>query len=144
MTEEEDSEGALRREAVYLGRQVFGVDLPSSVVKRYIRANRQLLAGEFPGDAALRSALERAVRERRDVEALELVLRPRRRHNLITRKLHVLSFLIETEPRFLPLYLNERRARAWAWTALAGHGLRAVAKYVRGRWLLARLGLARD
>lgn len=144
MMEKEDNECALSREAVYLGRQVFGVDLPSSVVGAYMRANRQLLAGESARDAALNRALERAVREGRDVEALELVLRLRRRDNLITRKLHALSYLIETEPRFLPLYLNERRVRVRAWAALAGHGLRAAGKYVRGRWLLARLGLARD
>jgi hypothetical protein len=140
----EDGADALSREAVYLGRQVFGVELPSSLVEAYVRANRQLLAGDSTRDAVLESALARAVREQRDVEAVELVLRLARRDNLITRKVHVLSYLIETQPSFLPLYLNERRAPVRAWAALATHGLRAIWKRVRGRRVLRRLGLPRD
>ena len=77
-----------------------------------------------------------------DLEAMEFALRLSNRRNVFTRKLHVLAFLIESDPRYVGRFLNDTPRRAGAFLSLGGHTLRAVWKLVRGRWLLRRLAAA--
>jgi hypothetical protein len=129
----------LRAEAEYLARRAFGVALRASDAVRYADANLVLGLGDGAGDGAQERLLRQAMTRHADVEALEFALRLSNRRNVVTRKLHVLAFLIESDPRYAPRFLNDTPSRARAYAALAAHALRAVWKYAVGRRLRRRL-----
>jgi hypothetical protein len=130
-------EDDLVREGVYLSRQVFGVAPSSRLVERYASASRSLLRD--PTQARLAAALHQAVREEWDVEALELALRLRNRSNLVTQKVHLLSYLIETQVAGSAAYLNDRSTPVRAYLVLAAHAVRALWKLAWGTVLMKRL-----
>ena len=132
----------LSREGAYLSRQVFGVEPLPQLLEQYVRANHALLGeGRIAEASRLARALRQAVSARLDVEALEFALRLRQRANLVTQKVHLLSYLIETDVAFSSRYLNDRKTRARAHVLLAAHAVRGLWKYARGRWLMKRLGI---
>jgi enoyl-CoA hydratase/carnithine racemase len=135
--EPEAGDAFLAQEGLYLARRVFGLALPEPLVWRYVAANQALFTSEvLSGQEALRRSLRRAVVEQLDVEALELALRWRGRANLVSQKVHVLSYLIESEPALAHLYLSERRRQGQAYVVLGLYVLRTAWKYARGRRLL--------
>jgi hypothetical protein len=132
----------LAREGAYLSRQVFGVEPPPELLDQYVRANQALLGEPQTGEGSgLARAWRRATSARLDVEALEFALRLRLRSNLVTQKVHLLSYLIETRLEFSSRYQNERRSRSRAYLLLAVHAIRGLWKYAHGQWLIRRLGI---
>lgn len=131
--------GDLRTEAVYLARRAFGVELRATDAARYADATAVLAIARSDRDDAQDRVLRQAVSRNADVEALEFAWRLLDRRNVVTRKLHVIAFLIESDPRYVRRFLNDTRSRTRAFLALGAHALRAVWKYVVGRWLLWRL-----
>jgi hypothetical protein len=132
---------ALRDEAIYMARQVYGVALRPADAIRYAEAHAAL-GLDRGADAAHLQLLRRAIADGADVEALEFALRLSNRRNVLTKKLHVLAFLIESDPRYVGRFLNDSPRRARAFVSLGGHTLRGAWKLVRGRWLLKRLAAA--
>jgi hypothetical protein len=132
----------LIREGAYLSRRVFGVEPPPQLLERYVRANHTLLGeGRTTESSPLAQALRHMVSARLDVEALEFALRLRQRSNLVTQKVHLLSYLIETHAVFSSRYLNDRNRRVRGYVLLALHTIRGFWKYARGRRLMKRLGI---
>jgi hypothetical protein len=129
----------LRTEAEYLARRAFGVALRASDAVRYADAVVVLGVAKGDVDGSQERLLQQAIAQDADVEALEFALRLANRRNVITRKLHVLAFLIESDPRYAQRFLNDTPSRARACLALGGHALRAVWKYAVGRRLRRRL-----
>lgn len=133
----------LAQEAAYLGESVFGLHLPEDLVRRYVAAVRALFTAKvLSGQEPLQGFLRRAIREHLDVEALELALRLRGRANLVSQKVQVLSYLIESHPGFTDLFLSQRRRRGQAYVVLGLQVARTAWKYVRGRRILRRLEAA--
>ena len=132
---------ALQDGAMYVARHVFGVALRPTDAVRYARAH-EALGLDRGADASQIDLLRRAMAQDADLEAMEFALRLSNRRNVFTRKLHVLAFLIESDPRYVGRFLNDTPRRAGAFLSLGGHTLRAVWKLVRGRWLLRRLAAA--
>ena len=129
----------LRAEAVFLARRAYGVDLRPTDAARYADANLVLGIDAAEADGAHERLLRQAIARDADIEALEFALRLSNKRNLITRKLHVIAFLIESDPRFASRFLSDTRSRTRAVVALGAHTLHAVWKYAVGRWLLRRL-----
>lgn len=131
----------LRAEAVFLARRAFGVTLRPEDAGRYAAAHDALAITSDPDADRDHALLRRAMARNADIEGLEFALRLRRRRNVLTRKLHVLAFLIEADQANAPRFVSET-PRPWQGRlALAGHGLRAAWKYVIGRWWLRRLAV---
>jgi hypothetical protein len=138
----ESESASLAAEARYFGKRVLDLDLAPEIVDRYVAANKALFArADLADSLPLVKALRAVVATGMDVEALEFALRLRRRRNLVTQKLHILSYLLETHAAYLSLYLNDHRYRLGAYMTLAAHVPRAIWKYLRGRRLLRRLGI---
>lgn len=131
--------GDLRTEAVYLARRAFGLELRPSDAARYADANVDLGIEQRGHEGSQERLIRQAIAQGADVEALEFALRLSNRRNLLTRKLHVVAFLIESDPQYVGRFLNDRRSRTRGFLALGAHALRAVWKYAVGRWLLRRL-----
>jgi hypothetical protein len=132
---------ALQDEALYLARRVFGVALRPADALRYAEAH-EVLGLDAAADVSQRDLLRRAMAQDADLEAIEFALRLSNRRNVFTKKLHILAFLIESDPRYVSRFLNDTPRRAGAFLSLGGHTVRAVWKLVRGRWLLRRLAAA--
>lgn len=129
----------LQTEAEYLARRAFGVILRASDAARYADATVALRITHGDVNGSHERLLQQAIAQDADVEALEFALRLSNRRNLITKKLHVLAFLIESDPAYAPRFLNETPSRARAYAALSAHALRAVWKYAVGRRLQRQL-----
>jgi hypothetical protein len=130
---------SLRREAEYLARSVFGLGLNSADAERYANADSALAIASHDPDGSQRALLTRAIDDRLDLEAIELVLRLSNRRNVVTMKVHVLAFLLESDPRHVRRFLADRPQRVRALLSIAGHAARAPWKYLRGSMLLRRL-----
>lgn len=129
----------LRTEAVFLARRAFGFELRASDAVRYAEANVVLGICHGDADGSQERLMRRAIAQDSDVEALEFALRLSNRRNVFTKKLHVLAFLIESDPRYVHRFLNDTPSRARAYLTLGAHTLRAVWKYAVGRRLRRRL-----
>jgi hypothetical protein len=129
-------------EAVFLARRAYGVALSARDAERYVEAHAALRLMSGTGAAAQDRLVQQAISRGADVEALEFAWRRSDRRNLLTRKLHVLAFLIEADPRYATRFLNDRPRRAHAILSLGAHTVRAAWKYCVGRWWLWRLAAA--
>lgn len=127
----------LEAESTLLARELFGVDLPEDTREKYALANKEILAQTSPAELAM---VDRAIESGADLEALEFALRLRNRGNLLSRKAHVLSYLIETNPRFTGRFLNERPRRIRAYFALTWFVLYSGWKLLKGTFTIRRLG----
>jgi hypothetical protein len=120
-----------------LALSLFGIDPPATLVASYQRAVLQSVAGT--GAAADEERVAAAVRRGADLEALEFAWRRRDPKNLLSRKAHLLAFLLETDPRSVHRFVLERPQRLRAPLALAAALARAPWKAWKGRRLLRRL-----
>jgi hypothetical protein len=135
-----DEEERTRNEGAQLARAVFGIELSLDAARRYSDAIRVLGVGNGDGAASDANLLARAIARGADLEAIELALRLTRRQNAITHRVHILSFLIESDAKHAERFRNTDRARLRAFRSLAWHTLRGLWKFLRGRWLISRLG----
>lgn len=122
---------ALAAEAQALHRSVFGGSAPPLLVESYVAAHRVVRPG---ADAGVRRAIEREL----DLEALELYWRIRRPEHALVQKAQILVYLAEALPEYQTRIVGETRRTDWALWRLGGHGLRSLAKYVRGAYLILR------
>src|SRR5687768_10946323 len=107
----------LQNEAVYMARRVFGVALRSSDAVRYAEAH-PVLGIEAGEDASQLDLIRRALAHDADLEAMEFALRLSNRRNVLTKKLHILAFLIESDPAYVGRFLNETNTRTRAFVTL--------------------------
>jgi hypothetical protein len=81
------------------------------------------------------------VAARLDAEAIELAMRLRRGDPVLTKKIHVLFYLVEVRSRYYHYFVNERAAFWLAVFRIAAGCLRTVYKYVKGAMLIRRYEL---
>jgi hypothetical protein len=89
------------REATYLHTCLFHRLPDVLTIARYDAAHREL----FPDDAPT-PTIARIVERHLDAEAIEFALRRRGRGRELTRKLQVLSYLVEARSRYLDQFVN--------------------------------------
>ena len=128
---------ALEQEARYLHARFFGRPLPEVVVARYVDANQLCFPNLSGRDRAL---LRQVIASRLDPEALELVLRWRKRTPVLTRKIQILFYLLEVRSEYYPYFVNQKPGRARAVAHLALALLRTAWKAVKGAVLVWRYG----
>jgi len=128
----------LADEARFLHHAFFQQDLPGEVVQQYVAANQGCLPPPAPRAAA---ALRRIVAARLDAEAIELVLRLHRRDPVLTKKIHVLFYLVEVRAQYYHCFVNEQAASWQAVFRIAAGCWRTVYKYVKGAILIRRYEL---
>lgn len=127
----------LRVEAAYLHRALFGFEPAVEIAERYASANVHCL-GHLAHE---QSRVDRIIEGKLDVEAVECAMRHLRPDNLLTRKLHVLLYLVEVRRSYYHLFFNETSARLKGNIRICVHILRSVYKAVKGRLLIWRYGL---
>ncbi len=135
----EISEDTLLREADHLHRIFFGGPVPPQIAERYVQANWKC----FPAvDQRSAERIARIVDARLDAEAVELVLRVRRRDSVLTRKIQILFYLAEVRAAYYSKFVNEQPGLPHAAAALAGSVLKTGYLYAKGLFLIWRHRLA--
>jgi hypothetical protein len=127
---------SLADEADVLHRCLFSQPLDPSVTARYRAAHEQL----FPAEETS-ATVARVVARRLDAEAVEFALRRRGAGGQLTRKMHILCYLVEVRSAYLPEFVNLQPGRARAVGGLAVALVRAGWKLIKGEYLVRRHGL---
>jgi hypothetical protein len=127
---------SLAEEALYLHRSLFGETPDPVTIERYAAAHRKL----FPNDAGS-PLLARIVSRGLDVEAVEFALRRRGAGGELTRKIQILSYLVEVRARYQHCFVSIEPGRAKAVVELAAAVIRSSWKFVKGEYLVRRHGL---
>ncbi len=125
-----------RHDAERLYRAVFGAAAPRAVIDRYLEASALLDAAATP---EARAAYRRALAGVRDVEALEVAARYRRRLPLLSEHMRLMVYLAESAPENQRYFVKRRPSRAAAWTVLFAGAFRTAYKLAKGALLLARV-----
>lgn len=127
------SDPSLDIECSALCRQIFDASPSAAQLVQYRLANAQAFG---PADEADLAWVREAVAKARDLEALELVLRVSHPDNVLSKKIQILSFLVEATPAGFPHFVRTHDARLQAWASLALSAFRSLYKFVKGQGLL--------
>ncbi|MBN1196613.1 MAG: hypothetical protein JXA62_04330 [Candidatus Aminicenantes bacterium] len=117
-------------------RVLFKESAPAGITAAYARACRRLLPKRE------QHSLDLPPRSRPAVEALEFAWRLADPGNSLTRRMHIMLYLTEANPRHFDTFVPQRSRRLSAWPCLAFHLLRSVGLLVKGVWLRRRYPLA--
>jgi hypothetical protein len=109
---------------------------PSEVVReRYGRYLRSI--GQDPTP----QWLDRLIRDRVNLEAVEFALRLRSSHHPLRQRMHILSLICEPGSLYWDHYYNGSPRRARAWASLLWNVARSSVLWARGTWLVRRYRL---
>ncbi len=76
--------------------------------------------------------LRKALAAKRDLEALEYAWRLGCHDNILTKKVHIFMYLLETSPDHYNKFVNESKQRTTAYVVLGFQGLRSALKLCKG------------
>lgn len=124
----------LLEEAEYFYKKIFSAPIPLHIEEKYIAAN---LAKLPQHDERIRTL----ILKKADIEAVELAWRFKAPRNILTKKIHILIYLAETNPANFPLFFNTKKRRLVSFILLSGHFIRSAGKLLKGKFLLGRYRL---
>jgi hypothetical protein len=126
---------SLADEARFLHASLFSRPIDEDIVERYVAAHHALFPSENP------AAVARIVAMRLDVAAVEFALRRRRACPELTRKIQILSYLVEVRAQYQDDFVAARREPVRAILVLSCRILGAGWKLAKGEYLVRLYGL---
>jgi hypothetical protein len=57
--------------------------------------------------------------------------------NALSQKAHIISYLLETNPKYYSVFINETQERTYAWAALSFFIARSVIKTLKGLFIIS-------
>lgn len=138
MTQGGQNDSALEREVTYFHDYFFRGPLDRDVLSRYVAANRRCLPSV---ESECSRMIEKIVSLALDIEAIEFVLRQKKRDNCLTRKIQILFFLVEVRSRYFGYFFNCRNDRFSGIMSLLRSILITPYKYVKGVYLIRKYEL---
>jgi len=123
-------------EADTIYRALFYQGAPDVVRKRFIEASHQLHQKISAQELAL---YYRAIKAVKDLEALEVACRWRKKMPLLTLKFRLMVYLAETLPENQRFFINERTSLIRGLCCIAVSVVQTMYKLCRGFYLLTRL-----
>ena len=126
----------LRTEGELLHASIFGSPIPEPVLQKYIEAHRYYLTS--PDQSEL-SWMNKVIRLKFDLEALEIVLRFSNPRHWLVRKVKIFGIHHRAFDAYRLLFINERPQRCRAIITLTFHSLKTTGKFLKGKFLLWRL-----
>jgi hypothetical protein len=126
----------LRNEGKLLHASIFRSPIPEPVLQKYIEAHHYYLISP---DLSELTWMNKVIRLRFDLEALEIALRFSNQRHLLVRKVKILVYITEAFDGYRPLFINEHPQKLRAIVTLAFYGLKTVWKFLKGKFLLWRL-----
>jgi hypothetical protein len=131
------SQEELRQECRFLCKSVLKLTPSPTALDRYVEAHEIVFAQmtKLPS-SRFDSLVSEAVRRRQDIEALEYALRSKQEITILTKKLHLLLYIIETHPVHQTLFVNTRDSVLKGYVVLAYQIIRSSYKLFKGRMML--------
>ena len=126
----------LRTEGELLHTSIFGSPIPEPVLQKYIEAHQYYLTS--PDQSEL-SWMNKVIRLKFDLEALEIALRFSNPRHWLVRKVKILVYITEAFDAYRLFFINEHPQRWRAILTLTFHGLKTSGKFLKGKFLLWRL-----
>lgn len=114
---------------------LFGGPAPGEITATYARACLLLLPTQEQQSLVL------PPRSRSAVEALEFASRRADPGNSLTRRMHIMLYIAEADPRHFDTFIPQRSQRLSAWPYLGFHLLRSLGLLLKGTWLRRRYPL---
>lgn len=140
MTADPIQAASLAAEVDYFHQSLFRKSTPKAVIERYVEAHHPRFHRVFdPSDLIAVSAV---VRQRLDVEAVEFELRCKKKGHALSKKLQILSFLLEVRAEYYDFFVNTSESRITACLKLAAALLMTPFKRLKGKYLVWRYDLA--
>jgi len=131
----------LVREFRYLAKRIFGVEPGPKLAESYVQANTIIFRGVNVDQ--IQKFMIAALERKYDLEAIESVLRLKRRPNFLTQKVQILFYLMETRPEYFTLFVNKKGSMPVAYILLSIQTLRSLLMLIKGV-LLLRTPLCRE
>lgn len=129
----------LNAEADYLHRCFFGEPADEILMDRYAGAHDRY--GIKEGQQCLR-LMKIVITHCLDAEAVEYALRLKNRNNILTRKVEILHFLAECQPRRSKDFFNDKDMGPKVWLDIIRALVDTLRYFIVGRRLVRRYGLA--
>jgi len=124
----------LKAEAIYIHQFYFGYDPPEAIVAEYVRAHQCCTFQSLACDAR-----ELIIRNRLDLDAIELA--SRHSQGSLGKKIILLFYLLEAEPQYQYVFVNQDSGRLKAVAALSCTALAMPYRWLKGVWLRWRFHL---
>lgn len=135
--------GSLAREADLFHRVLLQEPMPLGIRARYVEAHQYVFpANELSSRAQEIETIQRVLDQRLDVEAVEMALRRKSPRHLLTQKIHIFLYLVESEPRYYSRFYNDERKRVRSYLILGLLVLQSAFTLLRGMLLIWRYRLA--
>ncbi len=131
MNQTSDHSSLLEKEAKYFYQKIFPGQAPQQIIEKYVAANQQLLPGSTGQDA-----IAQLVNKKADIEAIEIAWRFHARNNILTKKIHILVYLVETTPEHFHNFVEIRKRRILSYFVMGYHLIRSIYKLIKGKILL--------
>lgn len=126
-------------EANFFNHQVFSGKLTPEIISQYVKAHEFVL--KSPAVTIKKIDLSLIIDKSLDLEAIEYALRLKFRDNLITKKIHILSYLLEANRDYNSLYFNEKAGFLKGFIILGYHVVRSCYLFIKGSYLINRYNL---
>ena len=134
-----DERNELYTEAKYLYLGFFNECPPEWLLEKYVRVHD---AYDVSASQKEIKAIGAIVKHGLDVEAVEYVMRLRKRDNLLTKKVEIIHYLAECSSRRFGDFFLEADIDWRGWVLLLRSLVRVPWCFVMGHWLIRRHGLA--
>jgi hypothetical protein len=122
-------------ECEYLCRSVYGLHPDIKTVQTYLQANHIIFSKRQPS-LQERFVIHQCIKRKLDAEAVEFFMRIKRPKNSLSQKVHIISYLLETNPEYYSVYINEKRTPVHAWASLIFYIARSIVKFVKGSLII--------
>ena len=120
----------LSLEAEFFYEALFHKKIPSSIRNRYIEAHKACDLNH----GFMQSSLKIIVSKRLDIQAIELC--SRNSSSVLTKKVHLLVYLMEVTPQYYSIFINEKSCRIKAFFILTFSVFQSAWKWTKGHYLI--------
>ncbi len=138
MTELRQEDKELELEARCFHDHLFREKLHQEIIVRYTAANRAYVPHV---DSQTASMMAKIVSHGLDVEAIEYVLRLKKKDNVLTKKVQILFFLVEVRSQYFDYFFNRKKARLKAAGGIVFSVTMTIYKFIKGKYLIWRYDL---
>jgi hypothetical protein len=129
----------LRQECRFLCTSVLKITPCAATLDRYVEAHQILFTqsiGEGVSSSPFDSLVSEAIKRGQDIEALEYALRWQQEITVLTKKLHMLLYIIEIHPVHHKLFVNASNSVLKGYVILGYEIVRSLYKLLKGRMML--------
>lgn len=133
-----DAHENLLKEANYF-LNILKIKHSDDVIDRYIKAHKYVFRS--PEIEILHVDLKTIIQKKLDLEAIEFALRFSNKDNLLTKKIHMLIYILESKQKYNDLFLNYEKNFLKGFSLLIFYTLRSIYLLSKGKYLIWRYDL---